>query len=134
TGIVRTLARRLSIPLLPKTSAYGDAFEHYIILEFIRLGSYFQPDYRFSFIRTVSNVEVDLVVERPGKPLLCIEIKSSDNINGSDVGGFKRLTSEIPNCEAIVLSQDRFLKKFDHVTCIPWKQGIAEIFPEVNNS
>ncbi len=78
-GVVRSLSRRLSVPLTPKTAAYGDAFEHFILLEFIRLGSYFQPDYRFSFIRTAGDVEVDLVIERPGKKLLCIEIKSSDS-------------------------------------------------------
>jgi predicted AAA+ superfamily ATPase len=134
TGIVRSLSRRLSIPLTSQTSAYGDAFEHFIILEFIRLASYFQPDYRFSFIRTASDVEVDLVVERPGKPLLCIEIKSSNTINESSVSAFSRLTKDLLNCEAIVLSQDRFMKKYDHVTCYPWKQGIAELFPEITST
>lgn len=129
TGVVRSLARRLSVPLTPKTPPYGDAFEHFIILEFIRLASYFEPDYRFSFIRTTGNVEVDLVVERPGKPLLCIEIKSSDSINEADIGSFSRITKDIENCEAIVLSQDRFMKKFDHVICYPWKQGIEMYFP-----
>jgi len=132
TGVVRSLSRRLSVPLLPKTAAYGDAFEHYILLEIIRLGSYFQPDYRFSFIRTISDVEIDLVVERPGKPLLCIEVKSSDTMSSRDINSFLQLTKDIPDCEAVVLSQDRFMKKFAHVTCLPWKQAIAEIFPEVS--
>ncbi len=130
-GVVRSLARRLSVPLTPKTAAYGEAFEHFILLEFIRLGSYFQPDYRFSFIRTAGDVEVDLVIERPGKKLLCIEIKSSDTINDSDISSFIKITKDIEFCEAIVLSQDRFVKKFDHVTCYPWKQGIEEYFPEL---
>jgi predicted AAA+ superfamily ATPase len=131
-GVVRCLSRRLSIPLFPKTAAYGEAFEHFVLLEFIRLGSYFQPEYRFSFIRTAGDVEIDLVVERPGKPLLCIEIKSSDSINERGISSFSKITQDIPNCEAVVLSQDRFMKKFDHVTCYPWKQGIAEFFPEIN--
>lgn len=130
-GVVRSLSRQLSVPLTPKTAAYGEVFEHFILLEFLRLGSYFQPDYRFSFIRTAGDVEVDLVIERPGKQLLCIEIKSSDTINESDISSFKKITKDIENCEAIVLSQDRFMKKFDHVTCYPWKQGLAECFPEV---
>ena len=130
-GVVRSLSRRLSVPLTPKTSAYGEAFEHFILLEFIRLGNYFQPDYRFSFIRTAGDVEVDLVIERPGKQLLCIEIKSSDTINEKDISAFSKITKDIENCEAIVLSQDRFTKKFDHVTCYPWKKGIAECFPEI---
>ena len=134
SGVVRALTRQLSVLLTPKTVAYGNAFEHFILLEFIRLGSYFQPEYRFSFIRTIGDVEVDLVVERPGRPLLCIEIKSSDSVNETDIGAFSRITKDIPNCEAIVLSQDRFMKKFDHVVCYPWKQGIAEFFPEVKKS
>lgn len=131
-GVVRSLSRRLSVPLAPKTAAYGEAFEHFVLLEFIRLGSYFQPDYRFSFIRTVSDVEVDLVVERPNKPLLCIEIKSAEIIDRMSIRSFIKVTKEIPNCEAIVLSQDRFMKTFDHVTCYPWKQGIEECFHEIS--
>ncbi len=131
TGVVRSLSRRLSVPLTPKTFAYGEAFEHFVILEFIRLASYFQPDYRFSYIRTAGDVEVDLVVERPALPLLCIEIKSSDLIDESDVGTFKRLTRDIPNCEAVVLSQDPFMKRYDHITCYPWQQALELYFPEV---
>jgi predicted AAA+ superfamily ATPase len=130
-GVVRSLARRLSVSLIPHTSAYGEAFEHFLILEIIRLASYFQKDYRFSFIRTSSGVEIDLVVERPGKPLLCIEIKSTDNISERDISSFIRLTKDIPDSEAIVLSQDRFMKKFDHVKCFPWKLGLEEYYPEV---
>jgi uncharacterized protein len=131
TGVVRSLSRRLSVPLLPKTFAYGEAFEHFIILEFIRLASYFQPDYCFYFIRTKADVEIDLVVERPGRPLLCIEIKSSDQINEEDIAPFIRLTRDIQDCEAIVLSQDRFMKKMEHVLCYPWYQGLTEFFPEI---
>ncbi len=134
TGVVRSLARRLSIPLIAQTTAYGDAFEHFILLEFVRLASYFQPDYRFSFIRTAGDVEVDLVVERPGKKLLCIEIKSSELIRVEDISPFIKLTKDIENCEAVVLSKDRFMKQFDHVLCYPWKQGIEEFFPESNDS
>lgn len=133
TGIVRTLSRRLSVPLIPKTSAYGDAFEHYVLLEIIRLAGYFEPDYRFSFILTTAGVEVDVVIERPGKPLLCIEIKSTDILNEADIGSYCKLTADIENCEAIVLSQDRFLKKIQHVSCYPWQVGLAEIFPQVSN-
>ncbi len=130
-GVVRSLSRSLSVPLTPKTAAYGEAFEHFILLEFIRLGSYFQPDYRYSFLRTPADVEIDLVIERPGKPLLCIEIKSSDAISERDITAFLRITKDIPQCEAVVLSQDRFAKQFGHVMSYPWKEGLEKFFPEV---
>ena len=127
-GVVRALSRRLSIPLAEKTTGFGDAFEHFIILEIMRLASYFEPEYRFSYIRTPSDVEVDLVVERPGAPPLFIEIKSTDEIERTDLSGFIRLSREFGDCEAICLSRDRFCKKIDNVTSYFWQDGIKMMF------
>jgi len=127
-GVVRSLSRRLSDPIVPQTAAYGEAFEYFVILEFMRLAQYFQPDYRFSFLCTASDNEIDLVIERPGKNLLCVEIKSSNQVNEKDMTSFARLTKDLPSCEAIILSQDPFMKKYEHVVCYPWKQGLADIF------
>jgi predicted AAA+ superfamily ATPase len=129
-GVVRSLSRKLSVPLAQRTAAYGEAFEHFILLEIMRLCNYFQPDYRLSFICTVSGVEIDLIVERPNQPLLCIEIKSTDLIDETSIRSFSRFTQEIPDCEAIVISQDRFMKAFDHVHCYPWRQAMEKYFPE----
>ena len=129
-GVVRALSRRLSVPLIEKTSAYGEAFEHFVILEIIRLASYFEPEYRFSYLRTPSDVEVDLIVERPGKPLLFIEIKSTDEIERSDLSGFIRLSKDFGECEAIVLSRDPYRKKIDHVISFFWRDGIKYLFQQ----
>jgi uncharacterized protein len=128
TGVVRALSRRLSLPLLERTPSYGDAFEHYIILEIMRLASYFESEYRFSYIRTPSDVEVDLVVERPGLKPLFIEIKSTDEIERTDIGSFIRIARDFGDCEAICLSRDRYRKKFDNVISYYWQDGIREIF------
>lgn len=128
TGIVRALTDMTAVPLRPQTSAYGDAFEHYIILECKRLTDYFNLDYRFSFLQTGSEVEIDLVVERPAQPLLCVEIKSSNNVTEKDLTQFLRLTQDIEGCEAICLSQDRYPKQIKHVTVLPWQKGIKQYF------
>lgn len=127
-GVVRALSRRLSLPLMERTTGYGDAFEHFIILEIIRLASYFEPEYRFSYIRTPSDVEVDLVVERPGLQPLFIEIKSTDEIERTDLTGFIRLSGDFGDCEAICLSRDKFSKKIENVTAYYWEEGIKKIF------
>ena len=80
-GVARSVSRMLTIQLLPKTTLYGDAFKHFIILECMKLASYYNNDYRFSYLMIKDDVEIDLVVERPGKSLLLIEIKSSDNVS-----------------------------------------------------
>ncbi len=129
-GVVRALSRRLSIPLIERTHAYGEAFEHFVILEIIRLASYFESDYRFSYLRTPSDVEVDLVVERPGKPILFIEIKSADEIERADLSAFIRLSKDFGECEALVLSRDPYRKKMDHVVALFWLDGIKLLFQQ----
>lgn len=69
-----------------------------------------------------------MVVERPGLPLLCIAIKSSRDIRPKDIASFKQLTADIPQCEVVVLSQDKYAKKFDHVRVLPRKQALIELF------
>lgn len=95
TGIVRSLTRCLSIPLQPGNNAYGNAFEHFIIAECCRLGSYLQPEYRFSHIRTPSNVEVDLVIERSGQPTLLIEIKSTSQVTRNMLNNLINISKDV---------------------------------------
>lgn len=125
-GVARSLARMLTIPVIPKTTLYGDAFEHFIILECMKLASYYNNDYRFSYLMTKDDVEIDLVVERPGKPLLLIEIKSNDNVLKESISSFIKLTSDFEECEAICLSNDPFAKIIDHVKILPWQEGIKK--------
>ncbi len=128
TGVVRALARTLSIPLLPHTSAYGDAFEHFIITQVLAMCSYFHSEYRLSYLRTKDDAEIDLIIERPGKPLLCIEIKSSDFVREEDLSSFSRLTKDLPNCEAICVSNERYEKQYNHVHVFPWQIALQKFF------
>lgn len=128
TGLTRALARQLEIPLTPGTHAYGNAFEHYIITEIIRLASYLRHQYQFSYLRTVSDVEVDLIIERPGKSTLYIEIKSTNYVTPEMLTHFKKIAEDAGNVEAICLSNDPYAKKFDTVLALPWQAGIKKIF------
>lgn len=128
TGVVRALSRTTSIPLLPKTNDYGNAFEHFVILECRRLAEYHRLEYRFSYLRTVNDVEIDLIVERPGKPLLCIEIKSTTHIHREEISSFIQLSQNIPDSEALVLCNEKYAKKIDHVLILPWQQGLEQYF------
>ncbi len=130
TGLTRALARQLDVPLIPGTHAYGNAFEHFIINEIVCLSSYFRKQYQLSYLRTANDVEVDLIIERPGKSTLYVEIKSTDNIQSNMLTYFKKLTTDVMNVEAVCLSNDPYAKKFDHVIALPWKDGIKKIFEE----
>ena len=127
-GVTRALARMLSLPLIPSTSAYGEAFEHFIILECMKLRDIYHLEYRLTYLKTKDDVEVDLVVERPGKPILFVEIKSSTHIMRESISSFIQLTRDFGECEAICLSDDPFEKMIDHVRVLPWKIGLKRYF------
>lgn len=130
TGVTRALARQLSIPLQRKTHAYGNAFEHYIMTECVKLKNYFKQEYQFSYLKTANDVEIDLIIDRPGKPTLLIEIKSATEVTAEKLSSFSRISRDFPNSEAICLSNDNYIKKIDHITIYPWQEGLKKIFVE----
>jgi predicted AAA+ superfamily ATPase len=130
-GVVRALTQQLSIPLQAGTSGYGEAFEHFIILECMSLARYANLEYRFSFLRTKDDVELDLVIERPGNSLLLIEIKSKNQVTGRDVASLNLISKELENSEAVCFSQDLFPKKYDNVLCLHWQDGLKRFFQKL---
>jgi predicted AAA+ superfamily ATPase len=130
TGVCRALSRMLSIPLKKSTSYYGDLFEHFIIIECIRLASYYYSEYRFSYIKTKDDVEIDLIVERPGKKLLCIEIKSTDNVREEKLSSFIKLVKDLENSEAICISQELRSKKIGEIMVLPWTTALQKYFTD----
>lgn len=127
-GVVRALARQLSISLQPSTSAYGDAFEHFVILECLKLANYFKPEWRFSYLKTQDDVEVDLIVERPGQSILFIEIKSNSNVQAEHLRSFIKLVDDFKECEAVCFSNDQYAKQIGAITVLPWNIGIKQYF------
>ncbi len=56
----------------------------------MRLASYLRRQYKFSYLRTSDDVEIDLIIERPGEPTIYIEIKSTDHIQSTLLTYFKK--------------------------------------------
>ncbi len=128
TGVVRALSYNLSSILRDGTYAYGNAFEHFVILECIKLASYHKKEYRFSYLKTKDNAEIDLVVQRPNKPILLIEIKSSKQVKQEDISGFTRLVNDYGKCEAVCFSRDDYVKNFGAIKVYPWQEGLKKLF------
>jgi predicted AAA+ superfamily ATPase len=127
TGIARSLANQLTLPLRPQTYQYGIAFEQFIMNELFRLNQYGKKDYRLSYLTTKSGNESDIVLERPGMPRALIEIKSTRNLSEQDLKGFISIASDIPNSEAFCFSQDPMRQHIQGVQCLPWMEGIQEV-------
>lgn len=127
TGVLRALSQTLTVSIPPSTFAYGNLFEHFVLNEIRRLQSYARKDFRFSYLRTQNDVEIDVIIERPGLPRALVEIKSTDRIQPEDVRALKQLQPDIANSEAFCLSRDPDAKRVDGIRCLPWSQGLQEL-------
>ena len=128
TGVTRSLSKQLTANLHESTSAFGEIFEHMIILEAIKLAKIYYVEYNFSYLKTKDNAEIDLVIERPGEKTLLIEIKSSENVSKEQLNKFAILANDVPNSEAVCFSRDLRKKITNNITVYPWKEGLKEFF------
>ncbi|HLD22243.1 MAG TPA: AAA family ATPase [Patescibacteria group bacterium] len=126
TGVKRALAQELHIPLVPGTSEYGKAFEHFFITELLRLNAYAQADFSFSYFAT-QNIEIDLVIERPGKPLLFIKIKSGEHVNNKELRSLISIVHDTPQSEGICICREPQKRKVESVLVCPWQEAAEAI-------
>lgn len=135
-GVSNALLRNLDAPLNPRTSAYGNAFESFLVTECFRLNSYLQKDFQMSFFSTKDGAEIDLVLSKPNQTFL-VEIKSGSTVDPLKVEQFARLTKDMRfggQVRKLWLSQDPVVQTIKDVECLPWRRGLDVIFNEAEGS
>ena len=78
-------------------------------------------------MRTRDDVEADLVIERPGKKTLLVEIKSSASVDERDIKALRLLRSDMPGTEGICLSRDKKPHAAGGIRMLHWQEGFKEI-------
>ncbi|KAF0134588.1 MAG: putative ATPase [Candidatus Saganbacteria bacterium] len=127
TGVVRALSKKISVPLEPKTPDYGRIFEHFIILEIMRAAEYNKLDYSFSYYRTESGAEVDLIIETPKGQILAIEVKATNIIESPHIRGLISFKESCPEAILYCVCLAPHRRIVDKVTIIPWQEMIKEL-------
>jgi uncharacterized protein len=126
-GVKRVLEGALRNQPRPQTYEWGKLFEHFLVNEAHRLNSYLRADYRFSYLRTQSQLEVDLILERKGERSWVIEIKSSEP-DRTELGKLKSMAQSIPNSRPVVLCNAKNNKLVDGIEVLHWTEGLRRIF------
>ena len=130
-GVKRALDHTLSQEIVPNTYGFGKTFEHFVILEAHRLNEYYQKDFQFYYLQTKDGAEIDLIVERPGKPIALIEIKSTERVDERDAKTIELFLKDFPNKfgppQGFCFSRDPKPKKIGNVQALPWEMGLKEI-------
>lgn len=129
TGVHRAVCGKLSVPLHPGTSEYGDVFEHFIVCEIARLIDYAGKDYTLSFYRTKDGAEVDLIIETPAGKIFAIEIKSSRAPDAARLRGLKSFGRDFPEASLFCAAPVPRARLLDGIKIVPWQDifGFLEL-------
>jgi predicted AAA+ superfamily ATPase len=127
-GVTRSLQGALSEEISPSGYGYGKLFEHFFILECIRLNDYFESEYRFSYLRTKDELEIDLIVER-GKKIFLIEIKSTSNVTEDHGRHLQKVMDAFPKARKIISCQEKISRKLENgIEILPWQEVLEILF------
>lgn len=128
TGVKRALEKQINIPLEPKTTAYGNAFESWFINECFRYNSYFELDYSFSYLRTKDDAEIDLIIETPSKKTFLVEIKSATKINADHLKHLISFKKDFQGAEFICACDISRKEIVNDIQILPWRDALKKIF------
>ncbi len=126
-GVKRSLERKLTLPLLEQTTEYGEAFECWFVNECFRLNHYLELDYEFSYLRTRDDVEVDLIINRPNKSQVLLEIKSSTSVDERHVKSLQHFENDFSGARFICACRVEQPQKIGNIEILPYMLALKEI-------
>jgi predicted AAA+ superfamily ATPase len=129
-GVMRTLERTVTIPINPGSYGYGRLFEHFVMWEIIKCNEYSRRKYKLSYLVTKDGAEINLIVERPEKATILIEIKSGVNPKIEDARHAVRFREDFGNAEVWVVSQIERERIEAGVRFLGWQEALRELFKE----
>jgi predicted AAA+ superfamily ATPase len=103
--VANHLSRKEAIA--PKTKDFGDAFEHFIVLEIRAAISYFRKNGSMTYWRTHAGHEVDILIDNN----IAIECKSTSLVQDRDLKGLRALRAENIFKEFYIISLDSKRRK-----------------------
>lgn len=122
-GVTNHLCQRGEIAL--KSEIFGNAFEHFIILEVRAWNSYTRNYYPLTYWRSTSKFEVDLVIGNS----LAIEIKSTELVQDKHLKGLRALKEEKLINKYLIISQDEEDKiTNDGIVMMHWKKFLQKLW------
>lgn len=128
-GVLRALQGNLAAPIVPRSSSYGQLFEHFVILEMLRLNAYYRTGHKFSYLITKDGAEIDLIIERRQQPTILLEIKSGDTPAAVDARHVARFKEDFRDAEAWLVSQQARARTEGGVQFLSWQEALKLLYP-----
>lgn len=122
-GVTRYLAKTGAIS--PKSKAFGDAFEHFIVLEVQAYISYARKRVQLTYWRSTSQFEVDLLLDSN----IAIEIKAAETISSKHLKGLRALKEEnIFKRYVCIYTGESPMQTEDGIEVLPWRMFLNRLW------
>ncbi len=122
-GVTNSLANRGEI--MEGSELFGNAFEHFIMLEVRAFLSYTRKITKMYYWRSTSRFEVDLILDNRW----AVEVKGTTSIQDKHLKGIRALKEEGNIQNFAVVSCDRYERKTqDNITIFPWKLFLEKLW------
>ena len=106
--------------------AFGQALEHYVLMEILAFRSYRERDVPVRYWRTKSGLEVDFVLGREGDA--AIEVKGTRRVRPDDLKGIRAFCEEHRPRRAVVVSNDPAPRRAGGVDVLPWRTFLERLW------
>jgi predicted AAA+ superfamily ATPase len=108
-----------------KGELFGQAFEHFILMELSAHSSYSEVNYDINFWRTKSGLEVDFIL---GRGEVAIEVKGSSRIDNRDFNALGTFIEEYSPRKAFMVCNEKTKRIHKGITVIPWREFLQSLW------
>lgn len=106
-------------------SEFGQAFEHFILMQLQAHRSYQELDYPINFWRTKTGLEVDFVL---GSGEVAIEVKGAGRLHPRDMKPLRAFVEEYSPRIAIIVCNEKARRIHDNLWVLPWREFLDELW------
>jgi predicted AAA+ superfamily ATPase len=108
-----------------KGELFGQAFEHFILMEISAHSSYSEVNYDINFWRTKSGLEVDFIL---GRGEVAIEVKGTSRLDNRDFNALGTFIQEYSPQKAFMVCNEKTKRIHKGITVIPWREFLQDLW------
>ncbi|MGE5342589.1 MAG: DUF4143 domain-containing protein [Candidatus Omnitrophota bacterium] len=108
-----------------KGEHFGQAFEHFILMEMLAHRSYTELNYDIHFWRTKTGLEVDFIL---GNGETAIEVKGTDRLDPRELKPLQEFIDEFSPANALVVCNETVKRVCRGITIMPWREFLSDLW------
>ena len=108
-----------------KGSVFGQAFEHFILMQILAHNSYQELDYPINFWRTKTGLEVDFIL---GSGEVAVEVKGTSRLDSKDMKPLLAFVAEYSPRMAIIVCNEKAKRIHGKILVLPWREFLDELW------